>query len=529
MANFMQTMMDPISQGPNTPQGVKASREYALALLKGSQEPVNHWAQGIGNIVKALQGGYTEYTAADQERKGQSGANKALLAALGINTDAPSATPSPAPQPMTQQPASPQFAAPPAPPNPLVADMPTMSVSDAPSPMAPQANANMPRGMRNNNPGNIEDGPFAQKLPGYIGSDGRFAKFASLDDGNAAMETLLRSYGNRGFNTPDAIVNRWAPPSDNNPTKAYAANIAKALGVDPTTKIDLNNPQTMATIRTAMTRQENGPQGFAPPMAPSAAPVSAGVVPSSPAATPPINRQALAQVLNDPWASPEAKAMVLKQLGPRDPIKMGKDDRLVDARTYQTLTGPTGPDMDKTLQVQKTIADTPEYKRYSTVVPLVKDMTKAAATPGTAGDVSMLYAFAKIMDPESVVREGEYNTLTKLQSLPEQIRGNIDKYMKGEASLGPRIRQELMEAAYNRGDELRLSAQQRLSGYDSFIRDNRINPKHVMPHFYEYPTRESLPKLYDRSKPDPVTAPMPDQSGRTTIKTKNGTVTIRPM
>jgi len=31
----------------------------------------------------------------------------------------------------------------------------------------------LPRGLRNNNPGNIEDGALAKSLPGYAGSDGR--------------------------------------------------------------------------------------------------------------------------------------------------------------------------------------------------------------------------------------------------------------------------------------------------------------------------------------------------------------------
>src|ERR1700745_3350557 len=33
--------------------------------------------------------------------------------------------------------------------------------------------AGAPRGVRNNNPGNIEDGEFAKSQPGYMGSDGR--------------------------------------------------------------------------------------------------------------------------------------------------------------------------------------------------------------------------------------------------------------------------------------------------------------------------------------------------------------------
>lgn len=328
MANYLQTLLNPVTTGPDSPYGVKSSREYAAELLKGSQAPVAHWAQGLGNLTKALMGGYTEYQAAEQERKGQSGATQALLAALGLNSPA---TPSPAPNQQASPNMSPQFAAPP---GPQFSDIP--GITEAQTGQTEQM-TNLPRGLRNNNPGNIIDGPFARSLPGYAGTDGKFAKFASLDDGNAAIDRLLQSYGNRGINTPNAIINRWAPPSDNNPTQTYAANIAKALGVDPNAPLDLNNPAVLSQIRGAITKQENGAVASLPQASVSAAPASAGVVPSSPAATPPINRQQLAQVLSNPWASDGVKSAVLQQLLPKQPLTVKEGETLLDPRTYQPI------------------------------------------------------------------------------------------------------------------------------------------------------------------------------------------------
>src|SRR5262249_27294022 len=51
-------------------------------------------------------------------------------------------------------------------------------------------NGEMPRGLRNNNPGNIEDGPLAKALPGYKGSDGRFAVFDTPENGVNAADAL---------------------------------------------------------------------------------------------------------------------------------------------------------------------------------------------------------------------------------------------------------------------------------------------------------------------------------------------------
>lgn len=130
------------------------------------------------------------------------------------------------------------------------------------------ANAGQPRSVRNNNPGNIEDGPFAQGLPGYAGSDGRFAKFDTPDAGSAAQDRLLKSYGDRGFNTPAAIVGRWAPAAENgaDSTNAYAAFVAKKLGVTPDTQIDMNDPNVRATVRSAMAAYEAGTDGQSRPI-----------------------------------------------------------------------------------------------------------------------------------------------------------------------------------------------------------------------------------------------------------------------
>lgn len=115
----------------------------------------------------------------------------------------------------------------------------------------------LPRGLRNNNPGNIEDGDFARGLPGYQGSDGRFAVFDSMDNGQAAKGALLQSYGRRGFNTVEKVIGRWAPPSEND-TGSYVQFVAQRLGVDPRQPLDLNDPAVVSSLQAAISERENG-------------------------------------------------------------------------------------------------------------------------------------------------------------------------------------------------------------------------------------------------------------------------------
>lgn len=91
----------------------------------------------------------------------------------------------------------------------------------------------VPRSLRLNNPGAIEFGPFARSM-GATESDGRYARFSSLENGYAAMDRLLGSYVGRGQNTVSSIIGRWAPANvDNNSTARYIASVAARLGLDP--------------------------------------------------------------------------------------------------------------------------------------------------------------------------------------------------------------------------------------------------------------------------------------------------------
>ena len=96
------------------------------------------------------------------------------------------------------------------------------------------------------NPGALKDGPFAQSQRGYAGSSGGFATFNTPEAGIAAQENLLRSaYVNKGVNTIDKIIDRYAPPGPEN----SAASVANYKNyIRQRTGIDTNAPITAAQV-----------------------------------------------------------------------------------------------------------------------------------------------------------------------------------------------------------------------------------------------------------------------------------------
>ncbi|CAI1204265.1 Uncharacterised protein [Serratia entomophila] len=122
-------------------------------------------------------------------------------------------------------------------------------------------NSSAARGLRNNNPGNIE-ASSANPWEGQAGSDGRFAKFETPEHGIRALGKNLLSYQRQGYDTVSEIVNRWAPASDGNDTDAYIKALCGALGVGANDQVDMSNPRTLAALCAGIVKHENGSQPY---------------------------------------------------------------------------------------------------------------------------------------------------------------------------------------------------------------------------------------------------------------------------
>ncbi|HID1049895.1 TPA: hypothetical protein ACXDF6_005085 [Klebsiella pneumoniae] len=124
-----------------------------------------------------------------------------------------------------------------------------------------EASADGPRGVRNNNPGNLE-ASSSNPWIGQTGSDGRFAKFETPEHGIRALGRNLISYQRQGIDTVGEIINRWAPPSDNNDTAAYIKAVCAQLGVTANKPLDASNPDTLQALCAAIIKHENGSQPY---------------------------------------------------------------------------------------------------------------------------------------------------------------------------------------------------------------------------------------------------------------------------
>jgi len=123
-----------------------------------------------------------------------------------------------------------------------------------------------PRGIRNNNPGNIDFNPLNQWKglnPKSKELDSRFCVFISPEYGIRALMVLLRNYEKKHkLNSVRQIINRWAPTHENN-TSAYMTHVAKMMNVGLDDCLDLKNRDVLIKLAKAIVTHENGVQPYA--------------------------------------------------------------------------------------------------------------------------------------------------------------------------------------------------------------------------------------------------------------------------
>lgn len=127
-----------------------------------------------------------------------------------------------------------------------------------PPPARAAGDPKAPRGIRNNNPLNIEH-HTANAWHGLDTppSDGRFCRFLTMAYGCRAAALLLRTHWNRGNRTPETLIAIWAP-EDENDTQAYVRSVIQFAGLKPGVLLNLDSSSQLVALIGAMARVENG-------------------------------------------------------------------------------------------------------------------------------------------------------------------------------------------------------------------------------------------------------------------------------
>lgn len=179
-----------------------------------------------------------------------------------------------------------------------------------------------------------------------------------------------------------------------------------------------------------------------------------------------------------------------------------KDGRMYNKRTGETKDVPGGmpPAAFKDVSsLRKEIQGLPSYKNLSQALPIYKSMFETAGRDTRASDLNLVYGLGKIMDPTSVVREGEMVMVKNTSSLPDWLQGAITS-LNGGAALTPETRRALLTEAYGRVQGYDQAFQQDIGQYRGIVERNNMNMDDVIPSFGAY---EPWAPVGDASTPAP--------------------------
>ena len=119
------------------------------------------------------------------------------------------------------------------------------------------------------------------------------------------------------------------------------------------------------------------------------------------------------------------------------------------------------------------------------VQPYFGTIKNSAEKPTAAGDVAMVFAFMKMLDPGSVVRESEFATAANTGGLGERVRAQINRAVEG-TRLDNTVRRDFAETARDEMTSRRENYENSLDIAKSKVSFQDIDLGYVLPEDVSY-------------------------------------------
>jgi len=142
-----------------------------------------------------------------------------------------------------------------------------------------------------------------------------------------------------------------------------------------------------------------------------------------------------------------------------------------------------------------------QVKPYVELGQAYQKIETAAKNPSPAGDIALVYGFMKVLDPSSVVREGEFATAQNAGSVPDSIRNMYNKALNGER-LGEKVRTDFLQQARNLVESQRVMSKDLINRYTEVAKNYKLDPNQVV---YDPFSRIQTPEqIIQRSTNQPI-------------------------
>jgi len=117
---------------------------------------------------------------------------------------------------------------------------------------------------------------------------------------------------------------------------------------------------------------------------------------------------------------------------------------------------------------------------YNTMLAAANDNTGPNGKPGKISDLALVYGMATMLDPGSVVKEGEQIMVRNAQNLPDWLLGKING-INGGQEIGDDTRIQIMSLAHEKASGTLSAYEQFAKGMRESAARNGFNPDDIVP------------------------------------------------
>lgn len=120
-----------------------------------------------------------------------------------------------------------------------------------------------------------------------------------------------------------------------------------------------------------------------------------------------------------------------------------------------------------------------QIKTPQTVVNSYRQIEQAATNPSAQNDLALIFSYMRMLDPASVVREGEFATAQNAAGVPDQIRNAYNKAINGER-LNPEQRTGFVSSARGVRDQAQQQIDAYREQYSGLAKEYNYSPERIV-------------------------------------------------
>jgi hypothetical protein len=328
---------------------------------------------------------------------------------------------------------------------------------------------------------------------------------------NAAFKNL-QAYvqQNPGMTVAQAIA-KWAPPNEND-TDLYIRQVAETTGINPGMPLAevLKDPAVGAMMLDAITRKEKG--GLPPGVTadtfmaatggggfqPGGQPAQTAAMPQMPQGSEAPRADGSGNPLppvrpaHDPGAEFETLGQRAAAAGDFETATkyqmeankaraaFGTEQfKEQDKRTYEATEHDRRKAFDNTSKLRGDFEGIQQVKDYRKARAVFASAVDALNTNSAAADLNLVYAFATMMDPGSVVREGEMGMVKATQSASDQVKALV-AMVSGGQRISPEARRALVDQMASRFEGYKAAHDELATRYGDIAKRGGYLPEDVV-------------------------------------------------